>query len=366
MENVGRELSERKKQILKAIVDAHIEGGEPVGSKFLMQSKQITCSSATIRNEMAELEEMGYLEQPHTSAGRVPSVLGYRFYVDSLLEHYAMTSREVDEINNILKVKMNELDQILLAASKLASKLTNYTGLAIKPRSSSVKIQKIETIFIDAYNFLLVVVASTGAVKTKYVKLDRTVSEDTVAHFGACLNSALAGLSLENITLPIIMEIESKMGGDAGMVNPIIKTIYEVMNELDDGELRLSGLSHLTQYPEYADVGQLGELMSTFENKEEILNLVSDATEDKVNVYLGSESAVQVMNQSALIFKPIKQSGKTVGAIGVIGPLRMDYAKVLATVESLCGNIADLIGTDKPGSGEAPGTAGLLNEKKGE
>ena len=113
-------------------------------------------------------------------------------------------------------------------------------------------------------------------------------------------------------------------------------------------------------------MGQLGELMSTFENKEEILNLVSDATEDRVNVYLGSESAVQVMNQSALIFKPIKQSGKTVGAIGVIGPLRMDYAKVLATVESLCGNIADLIGTDKPGSGEASGTAGLLNEKKGE
>lgn len=364
MENLGHELSERKKQILKAIIDAHIEGGEPVGSKFLMQNKQITCSSATIRNEMAELEEMGYLEQPHTSAGRVPSVLGYRFYVDSLLEHYAMTSHEVAQINDILRVKMNELDQILVAASRLASKMTNYTGIAIKPRSSSVTIQKVQTVYIDPYNFLLVVVASSGAVKTKYVKVDRPIGEETVGYFGDCLNDALRGLGLENITLPIIMDIETKMGGDAAMVNPIIKTIYEVMNELDDGELKLSGLSHLTQYPEYSDVEQLGELMSAFENKEEILNLVSDSSDDKVNVYLGSESAVKVMNQSALIFKPIKRGGRTVGAIGVIGPLRMDYAKVLATVESLCGNIADIIA----GSEEKtkPPSVGLLDEKKGE
>lgn len=360
MENVGRELSERKKQILKAIIDAHIEGGEPVGSKSLMQNKQISCSSATIRNEMAELEEMGYLEQPHTSAGRVPSVLGYRFYVDSLLEHYAMTSGEINEINNILRVKMNELDQVLVAASKLASKLTNYTGIAIKPRTSSVSILKVETIYIDPQNFILVIVASTGAVKTKYVKLDTAVSEETVAHFGYCLNTELTGLSMENITLPIIMRIENAMGGDAALVNPIIKTIYEVMSELDGGELNLSGLSHLTQYPEYSDVGRLGELMSAFESKEEILNLVSGHTEDKVNVYLGSESSVRVMDQSALIFKPIKRGGKTVGAIGVIGPLRMDYAKVLATIESLCGNIADLIGDD---GAPMPPNSGLLNDK---
>jgi heat-inducible transcriptional repressor len=150
------------------------------------------------------------------------------------------------------------------------------------------------------------------------------------------------------------------MGGDAALVNPIIKTSYEVMSELDGGELNLSGLSHLTQYPEYSDVGRLGELMSAFESKEEILNLVSGHTEDKVNVYLGSESSVSVMDQSALIFKPIKRGGKTVGAIGVIGPLRMDYAKVLATIESLCGNISDLI---DDGESPMPPNMGLLNDK---
>ena len=359
----GDELSERKRLILNAIIEAHIEGGEPVGSKFLVQNKQLTCSSATIRNEMAELEELGYLEQPHTSAGRVPSVLGYRFYVDSLLEHYAMTSHEIAEINNILRIKMNELDQVLVAASNLASKITNYTGIAIKPRTAAVSIRKVETIYIDPHNFLLVVVASTGAVKTKYVKLDAELMEETVARFGHCLNTELSGLSMENITLPIIMRIENAMGGDAALVNPIIKTIYEVMSELDDGELNLSGLSHLTQYPEYSDVGQLGELMSAFESKEEILNLVSGHTDDKVNVYLGSESSVRVMNQSALIFKPIKRGGKTVGAIGVIGPLRMDYAKVLATIESLCGNISDLMSS---GEELMPPNIGLLHDKKEE
>ena len=133
----GNDLSERKKLILKAVVESHIEYGEPVGSKSLQQLPGISCSSATIRNEMAELEEMGYLEQPHTSAGRVPSQLGYRFYVDSLIESYAMTTNEISEINKLLKSKMNELDQILLTASKLAGNLTNYTSCLIKPRASS-------------------------------------------------------------------------------------------------------------------------------------------------------------------------------------------------------------------------------------
>ena len=132
------ELSERKRQILKALVEAHIEGGEPVGSKYIVQNNLLSCSSATIRNEMADLEQMGYLVQPHTSAGRVPSEMGYRFYVDSLVEQYAKTTHEVVQINQLLKAKMAEIDQILETASRLASSMTNYTGIAIKPRASSV------------------------------------------------------------------------------------------------------------------------------------------------------------------------------------------------------------------------------------
>ena len=164
-------LSERKKLILKAIVEAHIAEGEPVGSKSLMANQQIVCSSATIRNEMAELEAMGYLEQPHTSAGRVPSEKGYRFYVDSLIEHYAMTAREIYQINELLKAKMAELDQILLTASKVASSLTNYTAFAIKPKAQAVGISRFDAVYMDEKSFILVMIAPGNRVKTKHVRL---------------------------------------------------------------------------------------------------------------------------------------------------------------------------------------------------
>ncbi len=339
----NRGLSERKKQILKAIVDAHIEGGGPVGSKYILQNQQLGCSSATIRNEMAELEEMGYLEQPHASAGRVPSELGYRFYVDSLIEHYAMTTAEIAQINNLLKAKMGELDQILLAASNLASNLTNYTGIAIKPRVQTVNIAKYEAIYLEPSHFILVAVTSTGAVKSKHIRGEYSVSPQTVTRLTEALNHHLIGLSADQITLPIIMKIEAYMGMDAAVVGTVIKVIYDILNEPNEGEMRVSGINRLLQYPEYSDVGQLQELLGTLEKKEDILNLVSRTESDGINVVIGSESEVKVMNNSALVFKPIVKDGRTVGAIGILGPRRMDYAKVLATLEGLSGNIANII-----------------------
>ena len=337
----NRELSERKKQILKAIIDAHIEGGGPVGSKYILQNQQLTCSSATIRNEMAELEEMGYLEQPHASAGRIPSEQGYRFYVDSLVEHYVMTATEVAQINDLLRTKMGELDQILTAASHLASNLTNYTGIAIKPRISAVSIKKFEAIYLEPDHYVLIAVAAT-AVKSKHIR-GRSYTPEAIAKLSALFNQYLVGLSADCITLPMIMEIEEAMGADAAMVSPAIKVVYDILSELDQGEMRVSGINHLLQYPEYSNVEQLQELLGTLEKKEDILNLVSRREGDGVNVVIGSESEVKVMNNSALVFKPIIKDGKTLGAIAVLGPRRMDYAKVLATLEGLTGNIANII-----------------------
>ncbi len=343
MNSEKRGLSERKKQILKAIVDAHIEGGGPVGSKYILQSQQLTCSSATIRNEMAELEEMGYLEQPHASAGRVPSELGYRFYVDSLIEHYAMTTNEIAQINHLLKAKMGELDQILLAASNLASSLTNYTGFAVKSRLRAVTISKFETIYLQPDHYIIIAVTPGGSVKSKHVRTEQPVTQASVERLAASFNQSLSGLTADQITLPIIMDIEAYMGDDASMVGPAIKVVYTLLNELDEGEMRISGINRLLQYPEYSDVTQFQELLGTLEEKEDIVNLVSRTENDNINVVIGSESEVKVMNNSALVFKPIVKDGKTVGAIGVLGPRRMDYAKVLATLEGLSGNIADII-----------------------
>ena len=342
-DNAKNQLSERKKRILKAIVDAHIVDGEPVGSKYIMQDEHLNCSSATIRNEMAELEALGYLEQPHTSAGRVPSELGYRFYVDSLIESYAMTTNEITEINKLLKSKMNELDQILLAASKLAGNLTNYTSFLIKPRASSVRIKRFDVIYVDRHSLLLVMISDGGAVVTKRLSIDKTVSQLTASDLAMALNDHIAGLTANEITLPIIVELENAMGDKAAIVNPIIKIIYESMNELDGGDLKVSGMDRLLQYPEYSNKDQLRELLGAFEKKEDILELVSDSEGDGVNVVIGSESSVKVMNNSALVFKPVIRDGKTLGAIGIIGPRRMDYAKVVATIEGLAGNVESIL-----------------------
>ncbi len=339
----GDELSERKRLILKAIVEAHIEAGDPVGSKYLMENRNISCSSATIRNEMAELEALGYLEQHHTSAGRVPSELGYRFYVDSLAQDYAMTAREIEEINKLLKMKMTEIDQILVMASKVASAITNYTGIAVKPRRSNVTIERFEGFAVDARTFVLVMMLSNGSVKTRNVRVDSGISTETVGRLTTLLNSYVAGLTADSITLPIIMDLEREMGGDSELISPIIKSIYEVMNEIDSGELKLSGLDRLLQYPEYSDTDRFREMLGALEKKDDILNLVSEAKDDDISVIIGSESSVKVMDHSALVFKPIIKNGKTLGAIGVIGPLRMDYAKVLATIAGLSGRLADLI-----------------------
>lgn len=348
MDGKPQDLSERKKQILKAIIEAHIADGEPVGSKYLMERGQIPCSSATIRNEMAELEALGYLEQPHTSAGRVPSERGYRFYVDTLVEHYAMTAREIYQINELLREKMAELDHILLTASKVASNLTNYTAFAIKPRASSVTVRRFDAVFMDESTFILVLVTSSGQVKTKTVRLSDMppLSQAITDLLAAVCNEHLHDLSANEITLPIMMEMEKAMGECAALVSVAVKVIYEAMSELDEGELKVSGIDRLLEYPEFSDPDRMKEMLSAIESKEDILRMVSDPEGDGVNVVIGSESSVKVMDHSALVYKPIVKDGKTIGAIGVLGPSRMDYAKVLATLEGISDHVETMLGTE--------------------
>ena len=338
------ELSERKKLILKAVVEAHIDGGEPVGSKSIVQSNLLSCSSATIRNEMAELEELGYLMQPHTSAGRVPSEAGYRFYVDSLVEQYAKTTHEVARINQLLRIKMDEIDQILDMASRLASSMTNYTGIAIKPKMSTVTMTRFELIWIDPNNFAIVMITSGGAVKTKKVNTDRAVSDSALKKLSDILNERICGLGANMINLPIIMGIEEEMGVDSFLVNPAVKCIYEVMNDIDGGDMKLTGINHMLKYPEYSNNDNLFELLGTLENQDTILNLVSDVDSDGINVLIGSESSVKVMNDSSLVYIPIRKNGRTLGVVGVIGPRRMNYKQVLKTLGDISGNISSIIG----------------------
>lgn len=351
-------LSDRKKIILKAIVEAHIAGGEPVGSKYILETGLLSCSSATVRNEMAELESLGYLEQPHTSSGRIPTELGYRFYVDSLLGEYAMTAREISEINTLLRAKVGELDQLLLAASRAASALTEYTGIVFRPRSAVATMVRYEILAMNEHDFVVVMITASGTVKSQKGSSQAAFTPEDAETLGRLLNEKLCGLTADEITLPIIMDLESHAGKAAPLVNPVIKCIYSVMSELDGGEVRVSGVGHLLKYPEYSDSEEFGRLLGTLESEEEMLSLVSGAAGDDVNVVIGSENNVKVMSNSSLVFKPVKKNGKTVGVIGVLGPRRMDYARVLATVEELTDNISSIIDVDRGElpSGDPPAT----------
>lgn len=342
---MDKQLSERKRRILQAIVEAHIAYGEPVGSKYLAQAAALSCSPATIRNEMADLEEMGYLEQPHTSAGRIPSEKGYRLYVDDLRRHYRMAAEEIAEIGRTLRYKLNEVDAILSDASRLASAFTHYTSIAVKPRPASVRVERYESMYIDPRNLVLVMLFHGGVVKTKYVRLDVDMAMGELPRVTALLNRYLINLTSDRITPALIRALENEAGHAACLVLPIVRTVCEAMNELDGGDVKVQGVERLLDYREYADVDHMKDMLSMFEHKDALLDLVASGADEgqDVHVYIGRENSMDVMSHSTLVYRQIRQGGKLIGAIGVIGPCRMDYSKVIETLNQLADGIGHVI-----------------------
>ena len=350
------ELSDRKKSILKAIVEAHIKLGEPVGSKYLMQEGSIPYSSATIRNEMAELESLGYLEQPHTSAGRIPSELGYRFYVDTLVTQYDSTTKEAGELKQLLSVKQAEIDKILENATKVASAMTNYTALSLRPKPSSITIKKYEAVYMGQNDILIVMIGgASDTVKTRNVKLPFDVSEALVKSLTAVLNRFLTGISINEMNISLLVDMERSLVESSTedkklcseLVSICVKSIYETMNELGS-EIKFEGVNRLLEYPEYKNLDKLQKMISAIESKDDIIKAVStiDQSDDETKIFIGSENMVKIMDDSTLIYKNLKLNGKTIGAIGIIGPCRMDYSKVLATIDRLSEEINNLSSLD--------------------
>lgn len=333
-------LTPRKIQILKAIVDAHITHGDPVGSKFIAQDTSITCSPATIRNEMAELEQMGYLIQPHASAGRIPSEMGYRLYVDALINQYSITKSELDEINERMRYKLTEMDEILAEASRLAASFTDYTGIAFKAGSAKAVVRRFNSVYLGPRDFLLVMSFDGDIVKSKTIHLPFSINEDTVRRFTEALNIYVINHTGEEISMPIIVKLEALMGANSAMVHTAIKVVYEAMNEQDTADVKLDGITKLLQYPEYSDVEKLRSLLGVLEKKENLLDVISShtTTDDGIHVYIGAENDSDVMRNTTLIFRNITVGNSTL-AVGVIGPKRMNYSKVIGMINQLASGI---------------------------
>lgn len=341
------ELSNRKKEILRAVVEAHIRLGEPVGSRALTDGsggQTFSLSSATIRNEMAELEQMGYLTQPHTSAGRIPSELGYRFYVDALMQRYEMTQREIDQIRETLQVKNAELDAILKNAGKVASHLTGYTSIALKPKAGRQSVMRFSVTPIDEHSFLLVMVLSRSTAKTRFIQTSATLPPEALILLEQVLNDCAAGRDVSAMTLPEMVAMETRMGPFAPLISPVMKYVYDTLSEGSGSDLQLSGMEHLLHYQEFSDLDRLREVFGVFDRgSDKLMDLVTRADPAAVSVLIGRENDLDAMQSSSLVFKKIMVGDKTVGAIGVIGPCRMDYSKVISTIQYLSDDVAGMI-----------------------
>ncbi|MEI3152928.1 MAG: heat-inducible transcriptional repressor HrcA [Eubacteriales bacterium] len=355
VKNGEKKLSERKKQILRAVVEAHIATGEPVGSRYLTDNAGINFSSATVRSEMADLEEMGYLEQPHTSSGRVPTKLGYHFYIDSLMNGYKLSAMETIELNNTLKGKIGELDSLMTGISKLVSSLTNYTAVALKAENREQTVDRFSYMILDAHSFLIVMRMADSSVVTKQIQTHVLVDDRLLKRLTQLLTKYLARIPAKDISFSVVMTIEREIGVGGAIVAPSVKAVYEAIGGNADADLRFEGVNRLLEYPEFSDIDKIRGMLEMMENKQEMIKILSEADSDKVNVYIGGDEQESLIDNSALIFKKLTVGGKVVGAIGVLGPSRMDYSRVISTMEYLSRQISVLFGGAlPPGKTELP------------
>ena len=336
-------LSERKQKILEAVIKLYVETTEPVGSKAIAELGSIRASSATIRNEMAELTEMGYLIQPHTSAGRIPSEQGYRYYVDSLMQSYSSTTEEIAKLNELLKTRTEQLDRIIDDAGKLASALTNYPAISVRSKGRRQLVKRFSVMQNDATSFLLIMLIAHDTVRTKRIKTPIMPDEAMLMRLQTVLNDNLTELDLDTLTYARMMTIEKALGDYGFLASPIIKSIYEALSEDTESDVKIEGVDRLLAHPEFSDVDKLKSLLGLFNQKDEIVTMVEGADKAGLNVLIGHENTVGKMNDSTIVFRTIRVDGVDIGAIGIIGPVRMDYEKVIATINTLSESVSEMM-----------------------
>ena len=339
-------LSDRKKKILKSIIDAYISYGEPVGSKFLTERCSFNLSSATLRNEMNELETLGFLEQPHTSAGRIPTSQGYRTYIELLMERYKLTVDEVTLLNELLDFKLGEMSRIMDEASRVISELTNYTAFSVI-KKKGITVKRYQLIRVDNKSFILLLICDDGNIRNRHIRQDTDLSDETLKATAHALNTVMVNIMPEQVALPAILRYEEMLGLDADFGRWLLKTVYEMLGASEDERLHISGVTKLLSYPEFYNVSKARCVLEVFERKHDLVNALLDTATDKLNVFIGDDSMDQLIPDSSFVFKPITLNGNTIGGIGVVGPKRMSYNKVIAHLEYFVKGLTEEIIEDK-------------------
>ena len=338
------ELNERKQKILEAIIRNYMETGEPVGSRTVSKYTDLNLSSATIRNEMSDLEEMGYILQPHTSAGRIPSDKAYRLYVDTILQR---KDEEVSEMKELMVEKADKIDLLLQQVAKLLAQNTNYTSMVTKPKYQHKRIKFIQLNQMSERQLLVIVVLDNNHVSNKFINLMTDADENVIAQMNFLLNTALTGLDFTEINMAIMQQIKEKAGEYGELASSILDCISEVMTEEDDSEIYTSGATNILKYPELSDKEKMTGLLSTFEEKQMLSAWANDEPpeDDKehgIQVYIGEESPVESMKDCSVVTATYRIKEGVYGKIGIVGPKRMDYEKVVGTLENCMQQLDDI------------------------
>ncbi len=342
------ELDERKKKILKAVIANYLETGEPVGSRTISKYTDLNLSSATIRNEMADLEELGYIVSPHTSAGRVPTDKGYRFYVDNLMEE----KEEIEEVKSSLLERVDRMELMLKQVAKVLAYNTNYATMVTAPNYRKT-VKFIQLSQVDFDNLLAVIVVEGNIIKNQMIRVNVPLDNEDVLKFNILLNTFLQGAALEDINLEMIQAMKKQAGEYEVILDQIFQGIVEAIHEANELEIYTSGATNILKYPELGDINKTSELLETFEDKNELSHLlektVSGDGEEGIQVYIGDETPVQNMKDCSLVTATYKMPEGATGTIGIIGPKRMDYKKVVSTLKNLTIELDDIF---KKGKGE--------------
>lgn len=335
-------LDERKMKILDAIIRTYLETGEPVGSRTISKYTDLNLSSATIRNEMSDLEELGYIVQPHTSAGRIPSDKGYRFYVDHLLE---TKDEEISSMKEFVIEHTEKMDQVLKQIAKMLAQDTNYATMVTSPKYNGNKVKFIQLSQLDDGQLLAVIVMEANVVKNKIIPLDAPLDNETLLRLNVLLNSTLNGLSIPEINLGTISKMKEQAGSYSDIVGIVLDAVAETISQ-EEMEIYTSGATNIFKYPELSDSQKASELIYTLEEKQQLATLVSDSlnnNETGIQVYIGNESPIQTMKDCSVVTATYELGEGIKGTVGIIGPKRMDYEKVMDSLKLLTTQLDDLM-----------------------
>lgn len=340
-----KELDERKRKILKAIINTYMETGEPVGSRTISKYADLNVSSATIRNEMSDLTDMGYIVQPHTSAGRIPSDKGYRLYVDALMKE---KEDEIAEIRDLMIEKTDKMDKVLKQVAKVLATNTNYATMISVPQYSGNKLKFVQLSRVNPLQLVAVVVSDNNVIRNQIIDLDEEMDDQTILKLNLLLNTNLNGVPIQDINLGMIARLKEQAGMHSEIVATVLDAVADTIHvDEEDMEIYTSGATNIFKYPELADKTKASELISAFEEKQQLVDLVkehmSDTENTGVQVYIGDEMPIQTMRDCSVVTATYELGSGMRGTIGIIGPKRMDYENVVDSLKTLKVQIDALI-----------------------